>query len=136
MPEPELENELSSRIQLEYVKSNLFRVIHTDGAIADENPNGHITVTLFSQRFSVPEKVLLDFNQEGEIIKESFVTDEDEEKVDRKIIREVDVISIMSISVARQLAFQILEETGGFEGDELDDEQEDKEQEDKEYKNE
>lgn len=128
MLEPELEDKLTSRIQLEYVKSNLFRVIHTDGAIADENPNGHIAITLFSQRFSVPEKILLNVNQEGRVISESFIIDEDEEKIDKKVIREVDVISIMDVDIARQLAFQILQETGGFEGDELDDEQEDEDE--------
>jgi hypothetical protein len=127
MPEPEIEDILPNKIQLEYVKSNLFRVIHTDGAIADENPNGYITITLFSQRFSVPEKILLNVDKEGKVISESFITDEGKDKIDKKIIREVDVISIMDVDLARQLAFQILMETGGFEGDELDDEQEDEE---------
>lgn len=127
MQEPEIEDISTNKIQLEYVKSNLFRVIHTDGAIADENPNGHIAITLFSQRFSVPEKILLDVNQEGKVISESFKIDEGNDKIDKKIIREVDVISIMDVDIARQLAFQILLETGGFEGDELDDEEEDEE---------
>jgi hypothetical protein len=122
MQEPEIEDISTNKIQLEYVKSNLFRVIHTDGAIADENPNGHIAITLFSQRFSVPEKILLDFNQKGELIDESFMADESEGKIDKRIIREVDMVSIMDVNTARQLAFQILDETGGIEEDELDDE--------------
>ena len=46
-PEPQ-------RVALEYIKSNLFRVIHADGAIGGVTPAGNIHVAFYSERPAIP----------------------------------------------------------------------------------
>ncbi len=40
MNEAQADNPMPQKVKFNYIKSNLFRVIHTDGVTADFNPNG------------------------------------------------------------------------------------------------
>jgi hypothetical protein len=95
------------KIKFNYVKSNSFRVIHTDGVVAAWNPNDNIVVNLYSQRFSIPEEVLFNLNEDGEIIGDGSILDLEEENVDNTIIREIDVLAVMSIETVEELIAQL-----------------------------
>jgi hypothetical protein len=127
MSEFEQEERMSTQIKLKYVKSNLFRVIHTDGAIADLNPSGNLTINLFSQRFTIPEEIIVNLDEEGDVINETVLpsSGNDEKNKYKEIIREVDVIAIMDIDVARYLAAQILSQIEEYDEEELVDEDSD-----------
>jgi hypothetical protein len=44
----------ASEITFEYIKSNLFRVIHADGAIGSVTPSGNLHIAFFSERPALP----------------------------------------------------------------------------------
>jgi hypothetical protein len=94
------------KIKFNYVKSNLFRVVHTDGVVAAWTPNDNIVINLYSQRFSIPEEVLFNLNEDGEIVGDGSILDL-EENIDNTIIREIDVLSVMSIETVEELIGQL-----------------------------
>ncbi len=95
------------KIKFNYVKSNLFRVIHTDGATADSSPNGNITINLYSQRFSIPEEVIFDLDEDGAVVGEGFVPNREEQNIETTIIREIDTLAVMSLETAEELLSQL-----------------------------
>jgi hypothetical protein len=95
------------KIKFNYVKSNLFRVIHTDGATVASTPNGSITINLYSQRFSIPEEVIFDLDEDGALVGEGVVPDRGEEHIETSIIREIDVLTVMDIDAAQELVVQL-----------------------------
>jgi hypothetical protein len=95
------------KIKFNYVKSNLFRVIHTDGATVASSPNGNITINLYSQRFSIPEEVIFDLDDDGTIVGEGFVPDQEDQSIETTIIREIDTLTVMSLETAEELLGQL-----------------------------
>jgi hypothetical protein len=95
------------KVRFNYVKSNLFRVIHTDGATSSLNPNGNITISLYSQRFSIPEEMTFELDEEGEILEEVVLGIERAETIDTNIVREIDIIAVMNLETAVELVSQI-----------------------------
>jgi hypothetical protein len=45
-------------IAFEYIKSNLFRVIHADGAIGGVTPSGNLHLAFFSERPAIPRMIV------------------------------------------------------------------------------
>ncbi len=107
MTNAEGDSQSAKKVRFNYVKSNLFRVIHTDGAIAAWNPNGNITINLYSQRFSIPEEVIFDLDDEGRLLGEGVEIDREEESIDTTIIREIDMLAVMSLETAEELVVQL-----------------------------
>jgi hypothetical protein len=52
--EPELPQE-DEVVVFEYIKSQLFRVIHSDGAIGGITPTGNVHVAFYSDRAAIPK---------------------------------------------------------------------------------
>lgn len=87
----------SGSIQLDYIKSNFFRVIHVDGAHGGLHPGGRIIhMALFSERNAIPKSET--FDVEAGVIGEKTGQDGRE-----ALIREVEVDALMTISTARAL---------------------------------
>jgi hypothetical protein len=99
----------SKKVKIDYVKSNLFRVIHTDGATAALNPNGNITINLYSQRFSIPEEVIFNLDREGKLTGEGSIPARQGEDIETVVIRELDVLTVMSLETAKDLLCQLQE---------------------------
>jgi hypothetical protein len=106
------------KIKFNYVESNLFRVIHTDGATAASSPNGNITINLYSQRFSIPEEVIFDLDEDGAIVGEGFVPDQKEQSIETTIIREIDTLAVMSLETAQELLGQLQDIIAQYEDEE------------------
>jgi hypothetical protein len=56
-----------SSLTFHYLKSNLFRVIHVDGAIGGMTPRGLIHMTIYSERAAIPKKVSQVIHSDGRI---------------------------------------------------------------------
>jgi hypothetical protein len=95
------------KIKFNYVKSNLFRVIHTDGTTAASSPSGDITINLYSQRFSIPEEVIFDLDEDGGLVGEGIVVDREKDNIDTTIVREIDMLAVMSLETAEELLSQL-----------------------------
>jgi hypothetical protein len=121
MTEPTPDKKAASRIKLNYVKSNLFRVIHTDGAVVALSPSQDVTINLFSQRFSIPDEIIIDFDEDDNPIGETTRSELEEDTIGKVVIREIDTLAFMSLDAARMLMFQlqeILEESEDEDEDE------------------
>lgn len=87
-------------LKFNYIKSNLFRVIHADGVWGGATPQGRIHVSLFNERTPIPQQTVHEITPEGklgpEIVGERITKD--------GIVREVEVEAIMDLDVAKSLA--------------------------------
>lgn len=81
-----------TKIKFGYIKSNLFRVIHADGAIGGLTPSGNVHISFYSERSAIPKTMFHTRNEDGSlgspIPEETIVRDE--------IIREMDIDVVLS----------------------------------------
>lgn len=91
--------ELPTRIQYTFVKSNLFRVVHSDGVYGGTTPTGQINLFFFNERFPLPQQISHSFTQAagiGEELRDARITK-------TGIIREVEANMVMSLDSAKTL---------------------------------
>jgi hypothetical protein len=83
-------------VDFHYIKSNLFRVTHTDGAMGGVTPAGLIFVALYSERGAIPQKMVHEITEAGQVGPECA-----DERVGKKgVVREVEVGATMSVETA------------------------------------
>lgn len=88
-----------TKVQFHYIKSNLFRVVHVDGAYGGLTPQLNVFLSMYSDRLPIPEMQVMSVNDSGQLVDE-IVT----ERVSKRgIIREVEVGIVMSVANARSL---------------------------------
>lgn len=98
-------------VQLDYIKSNHFRVIFVDGAIGSVSPSGMLQMALFSEREAIPRSIRHALNSDGRLGDEiSSVRRAD-------YVREVDVSATMSIETAKGLITWLQERVEELEQD-------------------
>ncbi len=93
------ENSSPRRVTINYIKSNFFRVIHVDGITGGITPSSDIYMTLFSERFSIPKKLVFELDSEGSV--ESEIVEERDDL--DSVIREIDVNAVMKVETAKAL---------------------------------
>jgi len=95
---------LPASVKFHYLKSNLFRVIHVDGAIGGVTPTRNIFVSVFSQRGALPrfieQGVLPDGKLGAEVAREGK----------EGIVREMEIGLTISQDVAKDLAQFLLDQ--------------------------
>jgi hypothetical protein len=95
--------QLPSSVKFHYVKSNLFRVIHTEGVVGGLTPNREIFVALFNQRAALPKIIEFALTPEGQLGNE--ITREGKEG----IVREMEIGISLSEAGAQELATFLLQ---------------------------
>lgn len=86
-------------VTFHYIKSNLFRVIHVDGAWGGPTPRGDVEVAFWSERVPIPQQMVHKVNDDGTIGDELK-----EERIARDgLVREVETLIIMNIVNAKAL---------------------------------
>ena len=93
----QMADEFPDRIDFHYVKSNDFRVVHCDGVWGGTTPRGYLTMSVYSERSPIPQKLTHEVTQEG------WVGTEIERDSKGGIIREVGVEIIMDLEIARSV---------------------------------
>jgi hypothetical protein len=89
-------DETPPTISFHYIKSNFFRVVHTDGALGNVTPSGNIFVSFYSERGPIPQIMTHEITESGQV-----GTEHQDERVGKKgIIREVEVGAMMSVETA------------------------------------
>jgi hypothetical protein len=82
-----------------YIKSNLFRVLHADGAIGNVTPSGLIFLGFYNERAALPQVLVHEITESGQVGAEH-----PDERVSKKgIVREIEVGAIMSAETATSL---------------------------------
>ncbi len=89
-----------NRITFDYIKSNFFRVIHVDGIIGGISPRaGLIQMSMWNDRWPIPKQATYELTKDGTLGEEII-----SERVQRDaVVREVEVIALMDIDVAKQM---------------------------------
>jgi hypothetical protein len=91
-----MSEDMPTSVPFHYIKSNLFRVIHTDGAVGNIAPSGLIFVGLYSERSAIPQIMVHDLTEAGQVGPERT-----SERVGKTgIVREVEVGATMSVETA------------------------------------
>jgi hypothetical protein len=86
-------------VPFHYIKSNFFRVVHTDGAIGSVSPAGLIFVSLYSERVAIPQTMVHEITESGQVGLEHT-----EERVSKNgIVREIEFGALMSADTAAHL---------------------------------
>jgi hypothetical protein len=99
------------KISFDFIKSNLFRVIHADGAWGGITPQGKIDLSIYSERVAIPQKVVHAVNPDGSLGGEIRT-----ERVTRDaIVRELEVEIIMDVSTAQALCAWLQQKISDFE---------------------
>ncbi len=89
--------EITDKIAFHYLKSTLFRVIHTDGVVGGVTPSGDLHIALFSQRAAIPQRVVMRTTSGGGLGEEI-----EEDGFSRGgIVRELEVDAVLSLSTAK-----------------------------------
>jgi hypothetical protein len=52
-------------VAFEYIKSQLFRVVHADGAVGGVTPSGNLHIAFFSERPAIPRMLVHQRNPDG-----------------------------------------------------------------------
>lgn len=85
------------RIRFHYIKSNLFRVIHVDGALGGITSRGLVHCAVYSERQAIPQTT------EHEVTAEGRLGAQSSQEGKEGIVREMDVDLIMTKQTAIEL---------------------------------
>ena len=98
MPEPTSRSAAGpQRVLFHYIKGNLFRVAHVDGAIGGITPRGFLHVSFYSERPAIPQSA-------EHLVSETGVLGEMVDHSGRQgIVRELDIDLIMTKETATDL---------------------------------
>ena len=95
-----MEKNFSDEIEFHYIKSNSFRTVHCDGVWGGTTPRGYITMSFYSERAPIPNRLIHSVAADGRVGKEIS-----EKRISREgIIREVEVEVIMDLAMAKSTA--------------------------------
>jgi hypothetical protein len=100
-------------VTIHYLKSNHFRVIHTDGFMAGPTPHGLVHLVAYNDRIPIPNQVThrISGNFLGEEIPETVVS-----KVG--VSREVEIDMMMTIETVKSLQVLLTNVLSAFEAQE------------------
>lgn len=96
---PEPKTTTDRTLSFDYIKSNLFRVIHADGAIGSITPTGNLHVAFYSERAAIPKRTVHQHFDDGSISDPLADMTESRES----IVREIDVDVVFSSEVLDSL---------------------------------
>jgi hypothetical protein len=86
-----------STVTFHYVKSNLFRVVHVNGAFGGLSPDGNMFIALYSERAPLPDVTVQKIEDNGQIGAELV----EQRQSSGGIVREMEVGLAMDIRTAR-----------------------------------
>lgn len=86
-------------IEVHQEKSNLFRVVHADGAWLSVNPWNQVNLSFYSERYPIPKKIYFPMNKDGIVLSEDVAKRETK----KDWFREFEVSVSLSVQTAKNL---------------------------------
>ena len=88
----------AKRVRFHYIKSNLFRVIHVDGAYGGITPSGDIHCAVYSERGAIPQVT-------EHLVTETGFLEDQQVVLEGKagLVRELDADLVLSLAAAGEL---------------------------------
>lgn len=84
------------RLQFHYIKSNLFRSIHVDGAFGGVTPTQAIHMAVYSERLPIPRSTIHEVAEDGG----SLIEVREEREARSGLVREMEVDLVMGLDEA------------------------------------
>lgn len=100
-----------NKLRIEYHKSNLFRVVHSDGVYGGTSPRLQLFMAFYSERFPIPRVLTYQTSPTG--APEREVNEERESK--EGVLREVEVAVTMDLNSAKGFAVWLNEQIDALE---------------------
>jgi len=97
MPAPS--EEAVERVRFDYIKGNLFRVIHADGVVGGVTPRLNIHMDVWSERLPIPKQVVHEVKPDGTLGEEL----KHERTTRDAIVREVEVGVVLDLALAKSI---------------------------------
>jgi hypothetical protein len=93
-----------SELQVNYIKSNLFRVVHADGMMSNTTPSGDLFVGFYTERYPLPDSLSFEIDGKGEIQNEII-----EKRVTHSpgLMREVEFGLVVDVEMAKVLVLSL-----------------------------
>lgn len=85
-------------VEIHYMKSSLFRVIHADGAMGALTPRGLLHMTLYSERAAIPKRGFRALSEDGQTLEPEVNTE-----TIGGVVRELEVDVMIDETLAREL---------------------------------
>jgi hypothetical protein len=95
------ENQNPSTVEIDYLKSNFFRVIRVNGAFGGFSPDGQLFMAIFSERPPFPDATVYSVEANGQIGPEIIEKRQTTSK--GKIVRELEAGLSMDVRTARAI---------------------------------
>ncbi len=102
------------QLQFDFIKSPQYREIHVDGAFGGLTPRGLVSMSLYSERFAIPQSVWHDISKDGQI------SGEVRREGRKAIIRSVDATVIFDLETARAMHSWLSRAIAGLEANQQD----------------
>lgn len=97
-------HQLPSSFKFHYIKSNLFRVVHAEGAIGGLTPSREIYLSLFNERGAMPQMIQFAISPDGKLGEEIAREGKD------GIVREMEIGILISAKSAKNLSDFLLQQ--------------------------
>lgn len=98
---PETNEPASEKIRIEYVKSNMFRVVHPDGAFGGTTPRLELFIDFYTERFPIPRVLVYEAFPSGGVPANEVVVERESKE---GVIRESEVGIVLDLPVAKVFA--------------------------------
>ena len=105
-------------IELHYVKSNGFRVVHADGVWGGPTPRGYITMSFYSERLPIPRSMTHELKPPEPNSPDRILGQEIARDSKKGIVREVEVEIMVDLVMAKSLIGWLKEKVQTLEGQE------------------
>src|ERR1035438_8818935 len=106
-----MNSEIPEKLRVEFVKGNLFRVVHADGAFGGITPRLDLFITFYSERFPIPKVLTYEMSPEGVPAKELSGERESKEGV----IRECEIGVVVDLPTAKSFLQWLTEKVSELE---------------------
>lgn len=97
-PGPGKADATAGRLRFDFIKSNSFRVIHVDGAWGGLRPDLNFHLNLYSERYSIPKSVTIEYDPEKLTVEQTVDVESRE-----CVIREVEICALFDLATAKSL---------------------------------
>ena len=106
-----MNSEIPEKLRVEFIKGNLFRVIHADGAFGGITPRLELFIAFYSERFPIPKVLTYEMSPEGIPTKELSSERESKEGV----IRECEIGVVVDLPIAKSFLQWLTEKVAELE---------------------
>ncbi len=91
------ELEIKQNVIFDYIKSTSFRSLRADGAVGGVTPNGHVHISLYSERGAIPKREIHEVSDDGRLSDLVQVTSR------HSIVREMEADIFLRLDIAKSI---------------------------------